>query len=69
MDVAAMATVVTLLLTLAASVFGVKYHLGKGKLEKVSGVLNSVVEAAKDDEVTEKEFQVIVDKAKDVLVD
>ena len=67
MDYATIATIVTLLLTLAASAFGVKYKLGKGKLEKISGVLNSVVEAAKDDEVTEKEFQLIVDKAKAVI--
>ena len=67
MDYATIATIVTLLLALAASAFGVKYQLGKGKLEKISGLLGDVVDAAKDDEVTEKEFQLIVDDAKEIL--
>ena len=61
MDYATLATVVTLLLTLAASVFGVKYT--QKKLKKVRKLFGDIVEAAKDDKVSEKEFQKIVNGA------
>jgi hypothetical protein len=66
MDYAIIATIVTLVLTLAASVFGAKYSQGKGKLAKIAGLLDDVVVAAQDDQVTEAEFQKIVADAKAV---
>ena len=67
MDYATIATIVTLLLALAASAFGVKYQLGKGKLEKISGLLSDVVVAVQDDSVSEEECQKITADAKAVL--
>ena len=63
-DAGTVAVVATLLLTLAASVFGAKYSQGKGKLAKIVGLLDDVVAAAQDDKVSEEKFQKIVADAK-----
>lgn len=67
MDGVTVATIVTLVLTLASSVFGAKYTQTKGKAKKLSKLLDSVIEAAEDDKVTEEEFQKIVGNTKAVL--
>ncbi len=50
----------TLLLAVASALFGTKYKQAKGKATKIRSVLDSVIEAAEDDEVSEKEFEKIV---------
>ncbi len=67
MDGVTIATIVTLVLTLAGSALGAKYTQAKGKAKKLSKLLDSVIEAAEDDKVTEEEFQKIVGNTKAVL--
>jgi hypothetical protein len=50
----------TQLLALVSAPFGTKYKQAKGKASQVRGFLDSVIEAAEDDEVSEKEFQKVV---------
>jgi len=52
----------------AAAYFGRdKYVKAKGKVQALSGLLKSVVDALEDDQVSEEEFNKIVDQAKDFL--
>jgi hypothetical protein len=67
MDYTIIATVISLLLTFVASVFGAKYQLGKGKLEKISALLSDVIVSVQDDKVSEEECQKIAADAKAVL--
>ena len=61
--------VATLLLTLASAFFGAKYRKAKGKATQTRDLLDSLVVAAEDKKVTEKEFQKIVVQVKQLLSD
>ena len=61
------AVLVRMVLAAISVVFGAKYKQGKGKAEQLTELLKTVVEAAEDDKVTEKEFQEIVASAKSFL--
>ncbi|MCL5877905.1 MAG: hypothetical protein M1540_08865 [Candidatus Bathyarchaeota archaeon] len=67
MEYAPIAVLVGALLTMASVVFGAKYTQGKGKAKQLTKLLNTIIDAAQDDEVTEKEFQRIVASAKTIL--
>ena len=56
--------IVGLITTLLAAKYGVKYQQAKSKIGKLGELFDMVYEAAKDDVVTEEEFQSIVDKVK-----
>jgi len=56
--------IVGLITTLLAAKYGVKYQQAKSKIGKLGELFDTVYEAAKDDVVTEEEFQSIVDKVK-----
>lgn len=57
MDYSALAVLVGTVLATASLVFGEKLKQGKGKAKQLTKLLNTVIDAAQDDEVTEKEFQ------------
>ena len=63
LDVGTAAAVATLLLAVASALFGAKYKQAKGKATKVRDVLDSVIDAAEDDAVSEEEFQKVVASA------
>jgi hypothetical protein len=67
-DAQSIATIITAIATIVAVIFGKKYSDGKNealdRAEKVTQLLNDVIIAAKDNAVTEEEFQKIVDDAK-----
>jgi hypothetical protein len=67
MDYATIATIITLVLTIISSTAGYKYAQAKTKLSQVLKLLTIVYDAAKDNQVSEEEFQEIVDSAKDVV--
>lgn len=56
-----------LVLTVASVIFGTKYKQGKGKTKQLADLLATIIKAAEDDEVTEKEFQKIVASVKTLL--
>lgn len=60
--------IIGLITTILTAKFGTQYVQFKGKAEKFVDLINCIYDAAKDDKVTETEFQTIMDKAK-VLVD
>jgi hypothetical protein len=67
-DSASIATIITAIATIVSVVLGANYNKGKNvavtKMTQISNLLSDIVEAAKDDKVTEAEFQKIVDDAK-----
>lgn len=64
MDLVLVAAVISLLLSVAAAVFGVNYKLAK---EKVTKLLLEVISAIEDNAITEDELQKIVNAAKSLL--
>jgi predicted neutral ceramidase superfamily lipid hydrolase len=60
--------IIGLISTVVAAKYGVQYQKAKSKAAKIVDLINTVYDAAKDDKVTEEEFQAIVDKVK-VLVE
>jgi hypothetical protein len=64
---AQLVTIIVALIGLAGTYLGAKYGTQyqkvKSGLSQTEGLLNAVNEAAKDDSVTEAEFQAIVDAA------
>ena len=64
MDGNSVAVLVSVILTLASLVLGAKYTQGKAKAKQLSDLLNSVIAAAEDDQVSDAEFNDIVAKAK-----
>lgn len=67
MDSSTIAAIVGLVLTCASVVFGGKYYQSKGKAKQLSSLLSSIIVAAEDDEVSEKEFQTIVASTKALI--
>jgi len=67
MDTNVILSLVTAILTVIAALVGAKWQGAKSKAGQLTDLLNTVVEAAKDDKVTEEEFQVIVDKVKALM--
>jgi len=63
-DAGTFAQILTLVLSIVAAYFGAKYTGAKTKAEQVAELINEIVIAAKDNAVTEEEFQKIVDAAK-----
>jgi len=63
-DLVLVAAVISLLLSVAAAVFGVNYKLAK---EKVTKLLLEVISAIEDNAITEDELQKIVNAAKSLL--
>lgn len=61
MDYATTGLIVTTVLTVAASSFGLKYKAGKDKVQKL---LSDVITAVQDDTVSEEECQRIASDAK-----
>jgi len=55
------------LLTISSAVFGAKYNQGKKKASQLTKLLSTIIDAAQDDEVTEKELQKIVASVKTLL--
>ncbi len=64
MDTELISIVVTLILGLVSTFAGAKWGNAKQKADQFSKLITSIVDAAKDDKVTEAEFQTIVDNAK-----
>jgi len=54
-------------LTITSLILGAKYRQGKGKAKQLTDLLSTIIKAAEDDEITDKEFQKIVASAKAVL--
>jgi CRISPR/Cas system CSM-associated protein Csm2 small subunit len=67
MEYASIAILIGSALASASVLLGAKYQQGKGKAKQLAELLTTIIEAAQDDEVTEKEFQKIVSSAKDLL--
>ena len=67
MDYKSVSMLIGALLTIASAVFGLKYRQGKGKVKQLSDLLTTIIKAAEDDEVSEKEFQKIVASVKTLL--
>jgi hypothetical protein len=67
MDYGLVALVVGAVVTVASAVLGQKYVKAKGKVQALSGLLKSVVDALEDDQVSEEEFKKIVEQAKEFL--
>jgi hypothetical protein len=64
-------TIIVALIGLASTYFGAKYgaqyQKGKSTLTTTANLLNVVVDAAKDDKITEAEFQAIVMATEQVI--
>jgi len=69
MDCGSIAAVVSAVLALASVVLGAKYRQGLRKAKRLTQLLDEIIEAAEDNEVSEEEFQQIVAKAKRVAAD
>jgi len=69
MDCGSIAAVVSAVLALASVVLGAKYRQGLRKAKQLTQLLDEIIEAAEDNEVSEEEFQQIVAKAKRVAAD
>lgn len=67
LDATTIANIASLALTILAAALGLKWQNAKAKAEQVANLVNEIVIAAKDDKVTEEEFQKIVDAAKTVI--
>jgi len=59
--------IIGLVTTIVAAKYGVKYQKAKSKVGKLGELFNTIYEAAKDDKVTEEEFQLIVDKVQALI--
>lgn len=66
MDAETVSMIITLILGLVSTFAGAKWGTAKNKASQLSKLLNSITDAAQDDQVTEAEFQVIVKNAKDL---
>lgn len=63
----AVPVIASLILALLSMAFGTKYQQGKAKAQQLKRLLQSIVDAAEDDEVSEAEFQQIVADAKKLM--
>lgn len=64
MDLVLVAAVISILLSVAAAVFGVNYKQAK---DKVTKLLSDVIAAVEDDKISEEELQKIVADVKAFL--
>jgi CRISPR/Cas system CSM-associated protein Csm2 small subunit len=69
MDSASLVALASALLTVVSVVLGVKYRKGIEKARLFAELLDDVITAAEDDEVSEEEFHQIVVNAKKVAAD
>lgn len=69
MDSGSIAALVSAILALALVVLGVKYRQGLEKARLFAELLEEIITAAEDNQVSEEEFQQIVAKAKQVAAD
>lgn len=67
MEYASIAILIGAILASASVLLGARYQQGKGKAKQLADLLTSIIEAAQDDKITEKEFQKIIASAKDLL--
>jgi hypothetical protein len=67
MEYASIAILIGAILASTSVLLGAKYQQGKSKAKQLTDLLTTIIEAAQDDEVTEKEFQKIVTSAKGLL--
>ncbi len=67
MEYASIVILIGSVLASASVLLGAKYQQGKGKAKQLTGLLTTIIKAAEDDKVTEKEFQKIVASTKAVL--
>jgi hypothetical protein len=67
MEYASIAILIGSVLATSSVLLGAKYQQGKGKAKQLTDLLTSIIEAAQDDEVTEKESQKIVASAQELL--
>lgn len=67
MEYSSVAILVGTLLAAASVIFGAKYKQGKTKAKQLNGLLTTIIKAAEDDRLTEKEFQKIIVSTKAVL--
>lgn len=64
MDLVLVAAVISILLSVAAAIFGVNYKRAKDKITKL---LLEIIAAVEDDEVTEEELQKIITQVKSLI--
>lgn len=64
MDLVLVAAIISFLLAVAVTVFGVNYKQAK---DKVTKLLSDIIAVIEDDEVTEEELQKIITQAKSLL--
>jgi hypothetical protein len=69
MDSASLMALASAFLTVVSVVLGVKYTQGLRKARLFAKLLRDIVEAAEDDEISEKEFQSIVASTKLIAAD
>ena len=69
MECGSIAALATAFLTIVSVVLGVKYRQGISKAKQFSQLLNDIIKAAEDDEVSEEEFRQIVAAAKQIATD
>jgi hypothetical protein len=67
MNYALLAVLVGAMLAAASAIFGAKYKQGKAKAKQLAKLLDQVIEAAEDNEVSEEEFQKIVASSRQIL--
>jgi len=69
MDGTSFVALVSAFLTLVSVFLGVKYRQGLKKARLFARLLEDIIEAVEDDEVSEEEFQRLVAAAKQVVAD
>jgi hypothetical protein len=68
MDSASIVALTTAFLAVISVFLGVKYRQGLKKIKQFAQLLNEIVEAAEDNEISEDELRQIVVKAKQIVV-
>jgi DNA polymerase III delta prime subunit len=65
-DLVLIAAIISILLSVAAAVFGANYKLAKDKVKKL---MLEIIAAIEDNEVTEEELQKIITQAKSLILE
>jgi pheromone shutdown protein TraB len=66
MDSSSIVALASAFLTVVSVILGVKYRQGLEKARLLAKLLNDIITATEDDEVSEKEFQRIIATAKKI---